>query len=395
MSKIIAINAGSSSLKFQLFEMPSEAVITKGLVERVGLPDSIFMIEAAGEKHKIVTDIPNHEVAVDMLLAKLLEHGIVASLDEIEGVGHRVVHGGEAFPDSAVLDSNVIAKIEELSEFAPLHNPANLIGIRAIEKALPGIPAVVVFDTSFHSTMPEKAYLYSIPYEFYKDFGVRKYGFHGTSHNYVSARAAELVGKDLNDLKIITCHIGNGGSLTAVNGGKSVDTSMGFTPLEGLTMGTRSGNLDPAIVPFLMKKLGKTAEEVVDIFNKQSGLLGLSGVSSDCRDIENAVASGNERAIIANDIFVDRIKKHIGMYAAVMGGVDVIVFTAGVGENSSLAREEIMTNFEFMGVHFDKDANRGCREERIISTADSKVAVIVIPTNEEVMIARDVQRLVK
>ncbi|MDF2557001.1 MAG: ackA [Bacillales bacterium] len=394
MSKIIAINAGSSSLKFQLFEMPAETVITKGLVERVGLPDSIFMIEAAGEKHKTVTDIPNHEVAVDMLLKKLLDHGIVGSLDEIEGVGHRVVHGGEAFPDSAVVNADVITKIEELAEFAPLHNPANLIGIRAFEKALPGIPAVVVFDTSFHATMPEKAYLYSIPYEFYKNFGVRKYGFHGTSHNYVSARAAELVGKDLKDLKIITCHIGNGGSLTAVDGGKSVDTSMGFTPLEGLTMGTRSGNLDPAIVPFLMKKLDKTAEEVVDIFNKQSGLLGLSGVSSDCRDIENAVASGNERAIVTNDIFVDRIKKHIGMYAAVMGGVDVIVFTAGVGENSGLVREEVMTGFEFMGVQFDKDANRGCREERIISTADSKVKVIVIPTNEEVMIARDVQRFI-
>jgi acetate kinase len=394
MSKIIAINAGSSSLKFQLFEMPEETVITKGLVERIGLADSIFTIEAFGEKHKTVMDIPNHEVAVLMILAKLLDHKVVDSLDEIEGVGHRVVHGGEEFSDSAVVSADVIAKIEELSEFAPLHNPANLIGIRAFEKALPDIPAVVVFDTSFHSTMPEKAYLYSIPYDYYKDFGVRKYGFHGTSHQFVSARAAQILGKSSKDLKIITCHIGNGASLTAVDRGISVDTSMGFTPLEGLTMGTRSGNLDPAIIPFLMKKLEKTAVNIIDIFNRQSGLLGISGISSDSRDIENAIASGNDRAILANAIFVDRIKKHIGMYAAVMGGVDVIVFTAGVGENSDIMREEVILGFEFMGIHLDKDANRGCREERVISSADSKVAVIVIPTNEEVMIARDVQRLV-
>ena len=394
MSKIIAINAGSSSLKFQLFEMPTETVITKGIVERIGLTDSIFTIEAFGEKHKTVMDIPDHEVAVFMLLAKLLDYKVVESLDEIEGVGHRVVHGGETFSDSAIVSAEVIAKIEELAEFAPLHNPANLIGIRAFEKALPGIPAVVVFDTSFHTTMPEKAYLYSIPYAYYKDFGVRKYGFHGTSHHFVSARAAQILGKSIEDLKMITCHIGNGASLTAVDRGISVDTSMGFTPLEGLTMGTRSGNVDPAVIPFLMKKLEKTAVNVIDIFNKQSGLLGISGISSDSRDIENAIANGNERAILANDIFVDRIKKHIGMYAAVMGGVDAIVFTAGVGENSDIMREEVMSGFEFMGVQFDKEANKGCREERVISSVDSKVAVIVIPTNEEVMIARDVQRLI-
>ena len=296
MSKIIAINAGSSSLKFQLFEMPNEEVITKGLIERIGLSDSVFSITVNGEKQTEITDIPNHEVAVELLLSKLTGLNIIKSLEEIEGVGHRVVHGGEDFPDSVLINDEVIEKIDKLSELAPLHNPANLTGIKAFKNVLPNVPAVAVFDTAFHQTMPESSFLYSLPYELYEKYGIRKYGFHGTSHKYVSERAAEMLGRPLEQLRLISCHLGNGASITAIQGGKSIDTSMGFTPLAGVTMGTRSGDIDPALIPYIMEKINKTAEEVLEGLNKKSGMLGLSGFSSDLRDIEQKAEEGNERA---------------------------------------------------------------------------------------------------
>ncbi|EJS73384.1 acetate kinase [Bacillus cereus] len=393
MSKIIAINAGSSSLKFQLFEMPSETVLTKGLVERIGLEDSIFTITVDGEKQKEVTSIPDHAVAVNMLLAKLTENGIVKSLDEIGGIGHRVVHGGEKFADSVLLTDEVLADIEELSDLAPLHNPANIVGIKAFQEVLPNVPAVVVFDTAFHQTMPESAFLYSLPYEYYEKFGIRKYGFHGTSHKYVTERAAELLGRPLESLSLLSCHLGNGASIAAVEGGKSIDTSMGFTPLAGVTMGTRSGNIDPALIPYIMEKTGQTVEEVLNVLNKKSGMLGLSGFSSDLRDIEQAEEEGNHRAEVALEVFVGRIHKYIGSYAARMKGVDAIIFTAGIGENSALIRERVLEGLEFMGVYFDPKRNDIRGEEAFISFPHSPVKIIVIPTDEEVMIARDVLRL--
>ncbi|RAT11707.1 acetate kinase, partial [Bacillus cereus] len=299
MSKIIAINAGSSSLKFQLFEMPSETVLTKGLVERIGLEDSIFTITVDGEKQKEITNIPDHAVAVNMLLKKLTENGIVKSLDEIGGIGHRVVHGGEKFADSVLITDEVLADIEELSDLAPLHNPANVVGIKAFQEVLPNVPAVAVFDTAFHQTMPESAFLYSLPYEYYEKFGIRKYGFHGTSHKYVTERAAELLGRPLESLSLLSCHLGNGASIAAVEGGKSIDTSMGFTPLAGVTMGTRSGNIDPALIPYIMEKTGQTVEEVVNVLNKKSGMLGLTGYSSDLRDIIAKAEEGDHRAKVA------------------------------------------------------------------------------------------------
>ncbi|MDM5236305.1 acetate kinase [Bacillus cereus] len=393
MSKIIAINAGSSSLKFQLFEMPSETVLTKGLVERIGLEDSIFTITVDGEKQKEVTSIPDHAVAVNMLLKKLTENGIVKSLDEISGIGHRVVHGGEKFADSVLLTDEVLADIEELSDLAPLHNPANIVGIKAFQEVLPNVPAVVVFDTAFHQTMPESAFLYSLPYEYYEKFGIRKYGFHGTSHKYVTERAAELLGRPLESLSLLSCHLGNGASIAAVEGGKSIDTSMGFTPLAGVTMGTRSGNIDPALIPYIMEKTGQTVEEVLNVLNKKSGMLGLSGFSSDLRDIEQAEEEGNHRAEVALEVFVGRIHKYIGSYAARMKGVDAIIFTAGIGENSALIRERVLEGLEFMGVYFDPKRNDIRGEEAFISFPHSPVKIIVIPTDEEVMIARDVLRL--
>lgn len=329
MAKIIAINAGSSSLKFQLFEMPSEKVITKGLVERIGLKDSIFTITVNGEKIQEILDIPDHEVAVKMLLDKLTTLGIIQSLDEIVGIGHRVVHGGEAYNDSVLINDEVLRRIEELSDLAPLHNPANVTGIRAFRQVLPNVPAVAVFDTAFHQTMPESSFLYSLPYEYYKKYGIRKYGFHGTSHKYVSQRASELLGRPLEQLRLISCHLGNGASIAAVQGGKSIDTSMGFTPLAGVTMGTRSGNIDPALIPFIMEKTNQTAEEVLDILNKKSGMLAVSGFSSDLRDIEIEAKKGNKRAQLALDVFANRIHKYIGSYSARMNGVDAIIFTAG------------------------------------------------------------------
>ncbi|MCM3572201.1 acetate kinase [Mesobacillus subterraneus] len=395
MSKIIAINAGSSSLKFQLFEMPSEEVITKGIVERIGLKDSIFTISVNGEKNKEVTDIPNHEVAVKILLDKLTSLGIIQSLDEIEGIGHRVVHGGEEFSDSVLITDEVLQKIEELSELAPLHNPANLTGIRAFQQVLPNVPAVAVFDTAFHQTMPENSFLYSLPYDYYKKYGIRKYGFHGTSHKYVSQRAAEMLGRPVEHLRLISCHLGNGASIAAIEGGKSIDTSMGFTPLAGVTMGTRSGNIDPALIPYIMEKTDKNADEVLDVLNKESGMLGVSGFSSDLRDIEDEAEKGNERAELALKVFADRIHKYIGSYAARMCGVDAIIFTAGIGENSSAIRARVLQGLEFMGIYWDPALNKVRGEEAFISYPHSPVKVMVIPTDEEVMIARDVVRLAK
>jgi len=390
MKKIMAINAGSSSLKFQLFEMPEEKVLTKGLVERIGLPNSIFTISVNGEKITQTLDIKNHEQAVDMMLDEMKKHGIIQDINDLDGTGHRVVQGGDIFETSALVTDEVEKQIEELCELAPLHNPATLLGIRAFRKMLPNIPHVAIFDTSFHTTMPEEAFLYSLPYKYYQDYGIRKYGAHGTSHKFVAERAAELLDRPIEQLRIITCHIGNGASIAAVEGGKSVDTSMGFTPLAGVTMGTRSGNLDPAIIPFLMEKTGKTAQEVINVLNKESGLLGISGISSDLRDIEQKAEEGDERAILALDVFASRIHKYIGSYATRMKGLDAIVFTAGVGENSDVVRARVLEGLEFMGVYWDPKLNAGLRgKEAFINYPHSPVKVMVIPTDEEVMIARD------
>ncbi|MCH4984005.1 acetate kinase [Macrococcoides goetzii] len=392
MKKIMAINAGSSSLKFQLFEMPSEKVLTKGLVERIGLKNSVFTITVDGEKRTRTLDIKDHEEAVDMMLARMIHYDIIKSVNELDGTGHRVVQGGDLFPTSALVNRDVEEKIAKLIELAPLHNAANLMGIQAFRRMLPDIPHVAVFDTSFHSTMPEKAFLYSLPYQYYKAHKVRKYGAHGTSHKYVAQRAAEMMDRKPEEgLKIISCHIGNGGSITAVKDGKSVDTSMGFTPLAGITMGTRTGDIDVATIPYLMEKLHKSAEELLNVYNKESGVLGITGISSDMRDIEIAAEKNEGRAQLALDIYVDRIQKYIGQYAAVMGGVDGILFTAGVGENSDTIREAVCEKLEFLGVKVDPEKNNGLRgKEAIISTDDSRVTVMVIPTDEEVMIARDV-----
>ena len=392
MSKTIAINAGSSSLKWQIFEMPEETVIAKGIVERIGLNDSIFTISyGEGEKFHKVLDIPDHEFAVNMLLDKLTELNIVSSLEEIEGAGHRVVAGGEYFKESALVTADALAKIEELGEFAPLHNPAEAKVIRVFEKLLPHTVNVAVFDTSFHTTMPAENYLYSIPMEYYEKHKARKYGAHGTSHRYVSERAAEMLGKPIEDTKIITCHLGNGASITAVEGGKSIDTSMGFTPLAGVTMGTRSGDIDASILPYIMKKEGMTdINEMVDILNKKSGLLGLSGISSDMRDVQ---ASDTENAKTALAIFINRVQKYIGSYVAVMNGVDAIVFTAGIGENAIELRRDIINGMTWFGCEIDDEKNNIRGEERVISTDDSSVKVLLVPTDEEVMIARDVEAL--
>lgn len=394
MTKVIAINAGSSSLKFQLFHMPEEEVITKGIIERIGLKDSIFTISFNGKKESETKDIANHEIAVKLLLEKLTQLGIIKSLEEIDGIGHRIVHGGEEFNDSVLVTDEVLKKIEDLAELAPLHNPANATGIKAFKRVLPNVPAVAVFDTAFHQTMPESSFLYSLPYEYYKKYGIRKYGFHGTSHKYVSLRAAQLLGRPIEDLRLISCHLGNGASIAAIKGGKSIDTSMGFTPLAGVPMGTRSGNIDPALIPYIMEKTNQTAEEVIDVLNKKSGLLGISGFSSDLRDIELEAEEGNKRAELALDIFANRIHKYIGSYAARMNGVDAIIFTAGIGENSDVIRKKVLTGLEFMGVYFDPSLNKIRGKEAFISYPHSPVKVIVIPTNEEVMIARDIMRFI-
>lgn len=392
MSKTIAINAGSSSLKWQLYGMPEETVIAKGIVERIGLNDSIFTIKyGEGQKFEQIIDIPDHDVAVKMLLDQLIDLGILATYDEITGVGHRVVHGGEFYDRSVVIDDEVLKNIEALADFAPLHNPANAMGIRAFKHLLPNIISVAVFDTAFHATMPEENYLYSLPREYYETLRVRKYGAHGTSHRYVSERAAEMLGKPLAETKIITCHLGNGASITAVEGGKSIDTSMGFTPLAGVTMGTRSGDIDPSVLPYLMEKLDIDINEMINILNKKSGLLGLSGISSDMRDLENNM--DKEEVRVALDIFADRIRKYIGSYVTVMNGVDAIVFTAGIGENDSATRANIMSKLTWFGCELDAEKNKARGEELEISTPESTVKVFLIPTDEELMIARDVEAL--
>lgn len=395
MTKILSINAGSSSLKFQLIDMPEETVITKGLFERIGFEQGFFSISVNDDKVTLEQPIPDHGVAVQILLDQLLTQGVIKSFDEINGVGHRVVHGGERFSDSVLITAEVLQQIEEVSELAPLHNPANVTGIKAFQEILPNVPHVAVFDTAFHQTMPESSFLYSLPYNYYEEYGIRKYGFHGTSHKYVTQRAAEMMGKPIEDLRLISCHLGNGASIAAVSGGESIDTSMGFTPLAGLTMGTRSGDVDPALIPFIMEKTGQSAEEVINVFNKQSGLLGITGFSSDLRDIQEAAEEGNDRAELALKVFASHIHKYIGSYAARMNGVDAIIFTAGIGENSDEIRERVLTGLEFMGVYWDKELNKQRGDDRFISYPFSPVKVMVIPTNEEVMIARDTVRLGK
>ncbi len=391
--KIMAVNAGSSSLKFQLLEMPAETVIASGLVERIGLAAAVFKLNYDGEKHEETLDVPDHNVAVNVVLDNLVKFNVVASYDEIAAVGHRVVHGGEKFSDSVVIDDEVIEAIEAMSDLAPLHNPANLTGIRAFMDALPGKPMVAVFDTAFHQTMEKDVYIYSTPYEWYEKHGVRKYGFHGTSHKYVSRRVAEIMKKDIRNLRTIVLHIGNGASICAVNGGVSVDTSMGFTPLAGIPMGTRSGDIDPAIVEFISQKEDKTVKEVMNDLNKASGYLGISNVSSDSRDLWAAADKGDDRALLAIRKQSKMIADYIGAYFIQMDGVDAIAFTAGVGENAPRTRKMIAERLSALGVELDEKANEVCGEERTISTAKSRVALLVVPTNEEVMIARDTVRL--
>ena len=393
MSKTISINAGSSSLKWQLYLMPEEKVLAKGLLERIGLKDSISTVKFDGRSEKQVLDIADHTQAVKILLDDLKRFNIIESYDEITGVGHRVVAGGEHFKDSALVDEEVIQKVEELSLLAPLHNPANAAGIRAFREILPDITSVVVFDTSFHTTMPEKAYRYPIPTKYYTENKVRKYGAHGTSHEYVAKEAAKVLGRPIEELKLITCHIGNGASITAVDKGVSVDTSMGFTPLGGVMMGTRTGDIDPAIIPYLMQYTDdfNTPEDISRVLNRESGLLGVSEKSSDMRDIHEAMRAGDAKAQLANDIFVDRIQKYIGQYLAVLNGADAIIFTAGIGENSVTIRRLVVEGISWFGCNVDPEKNV-YGAEGVISSPDAKVKVLVIPTDEELVIARDVER---
>lgn len=394
--KVLVVNCGSSSLKYQLVDMETENVMAKGYLEKIGLPDSFLTHTVNGEKHKIEKLITNHEEGMELVLSQLLdnEYGVIASLSEIDAVGHRVVHGGEKFSGSVVITDEVVEAIKECIPLAPLHNPAGIIGIEACKKALPGVPMVGVFDTAFHQTLPKEAYMYPIPYEYYDKYKIRKYGFHGTSHKFVSARVAEVMNKPAEELKIITCHLGQGASLAAVDGGKSVDTSMGLTPLAGVPMGTRSGDIDPSIVTFIMKNENLSCDEMDKILNKKSGKLGLSGVSNDDRDIENAIKEGNERAKLAIDSFAYQVVGYIGRFAAQMKGVDVITFAGGIGENGIDVRKQICEYLGFLGITIDEEKNN-CRGKEVeISTADSKVKVYVIPTNEELMIARDTRDLV-
>lgn len=394
--KILVINCGSSSLKYQLIDMDHEVVAAKGLVERIGIEGSKLTQKVEGrEKYIVEKTMNNHQDAIKEVLDALVDekNGVISNLSEISAVGHRVVHGGEKYAESVLIDDSVMNALDECVKLAPLHNPPNITGIKACRNLMPNVPMVAVFDTAFHQTMPQEAFVYALPYEYYEKYGIRRYGFHGTSHKYVSSVAAEMMGKDIKDLKIITCHLGNGASLTAVKGGKSVDTSMGFTPLEGLVMGTRCGDVDPAVITFLMKQLNMSSSEVDSVMNKQSGILGVSGVSSDFRDVEEAANSGDKKAQLALNIFYYRVRKYIGSYAAAMGGVDCIVFTAGLGENSPETREAVCEGLEFLGVKIDKSKNnfRGRKED--ISAADAKVKVLVIPTDEELMIARDTLNL--
>lgn len=392
MSKIFALNAGSSSLKFSIFEIPSEEVVASGLIDRIGLNDSNVVIKYNGEKFTDVKDVPDHNVATKILLEKLKTLGIIKNFDEIAGTGHRVVAGGEVFKDSLLIGEDELNQIDALSEYAPLHNPAEVKVIRAFHKLLPGKPAVGVFDTSFHTTMPAENYLYGVPYEYYEKYGARKYGAHGTSHKYVSLRCAELMGKKPEEVNIITCHVGNGASITAVKKGKSIDTSMGFTPVAGVVMGTRSGDVDPSMLAYIMEKEHIDMTEMLRILNNESGLKGLSGVSSDMRDVEEAMAKGNKRAKIALDVYISAVRRYVGSYLAELNGADAIVFTAGVGENSAPFREQVLADMENLGIKIDKERNESTKEG-LISTDDSRVKVYVIPTDEELMIVRDTVRL--
>lgn len=395
--KVLVINAGSSSLKYQLMDPATREVLAKGLCERIGIDGRLtHKLPAKDTKYESDIPMPTHAEAIGAVLSALTdaEHGVISSMSEIDAVGHRVVHGGEKFASSVLIDDAVMAAIEACIPLAPLHNPANITGIKACESVMPGVPMVAVFDTAFHQTMPPLAYTYALPYEYYEKDGVRRYGFHGTSHRYVSGRAADMLGKPIEKLKLISCHLGNGSSITAVSGGKSVDTSMGFTPLAGLPMGTRSGDIDAGIMEFLMGKYNMDIKEMLNVLNKKSGMQGISDLSSDFRDLENAAAQGNFRAQLARDVFTYSVRKLIGAYAAAMGGVDGIIFTAGVGENDGGVRLDSCKGLEFMGIKIDEEANKLRGKEVVISTADSHVKVMIIPTDEELMIASDTAAII-
>ena len=397
--KVLVINCGSSSLKYQLIDMSNENVLAQGLVERIGI-DGILTQKVEGrEKYIVETDLKDHKVAIDLVLNTLVDNanGVINSMDEISAVGHRVVHGGEKYSTSVVINEEVMKNLEDLVSLAPLHNPANIIGIKACMALMPNTPMVAVFDTAFHQTMPQKAFMYPIPYEYYEEDHIRRYGFHGTSHKYVAGKVAEVMGKNIKDIKTITCHLGNGVSVTAVDGGTSVDTTMGFTPLDGIIMGSRSGSIDPAIVTYLMKEKGYSIEEMDEILNKKSGVLGISGVGTDFRDIRSAARENNKRALLTMDLYGYQIKKQIGAYAAAMTGLDAIVFTAGIGEHAPEIRERALIDMEFLGIKIDlkKNDNQDIGEGMEISTEDSKVKVFVIPTNEELMIAKETLALTK
>ena len=394
---VLVINCGSSSLKYQLIDSVTEDVLAKGLCERIKIDGKLKHTPTGKETVEIDSPMPDHTAAVELVLKMLTDpvHGVISSLDEIGAVGHRIVHGGEKFASSTLITDEVIQAITDCNDLAPLHNPANLIGIDSCRKLMPEVPMVAVFDTAFHQTMPEKAYLYGIPYEYYETYKIRKYGFHGTSHSFVSKHTAELLGKQPEQLKTIVCHLGNGASICAVKYGQSVDTSMGLTPLDGLVMGTRSGTIDPAVVEFLAQKEQKTISEVLDILNNKSGVFGVSGVSSDFRDLEQAIREGNERAAIAMEVFCYRVAQYVGSYTAVMNGVDAIAFTAGVGENNSTVRKKVCEYLGYLGVVLDDTKNQIRGEDTIISASDSKVAVLVVPTNEELAIARETVALVQ
>ena len=394
---VLVVNCGSSSLKYQLINSETEAVLAKGLCERIGLDGRLVYQKEGGEKEKTDVAMPTHKQAIKLVLEALVNpvSGAIKDLSEIDAVGHRVVHGGEKFASSTILTEDVIAVIEECNDLAPLHNPANLIGIRACQELMPNVPMVGVFDTAFHQTMPEKAYMYGIPYKYYEKYGVRRYGFHGTSHSYVSKRIAEILGKDVTELKTIVCHLGNGSSICAVKNGISVDTSMGLTPLEGLTMGTRSGDIDPSIIEFIAQKEGLTLSEVINVLNKKSGVEGLSEISSDFRDLEDAAKEGNVRAQMTRDVFNYRVAKYVGAYVAAMGGVDVVCFAGGVGENDGGVREGVMNYLGYLGVEVDVEKNNSVRGgEHLITTANSKVPCYIVSTNEELAICRETVRLV-
>ena len=397
--KILVLNCGSSSIKYQLFDIESKEVIAKGGIEKIGLEGSFIKFTLPnGEKETITTAIPEHTTGVRLIIDLLTsdKYGVVKSIEEIDAVGHRMVHGGEKFSASTLLTPEVLETFEACNDLAPLHNPANLKGVNAVKEVAPDMPQVGVFDTAFHQTMPDYAYMYAVPYELYEKYGVRRYGFHGTSHRYITKRALEMLGIPAEGSKIITCHIGNGGSCAAVKDGKSIDTSMGLTPLAGLMMGTRSGDIDPGAIPFIMDKMGLDAHGLSDLLNKKSGVAGISGVSSDMREVKAAAEAGNKRAELANTMYFYRIKKYIGEYAAAMGGVDVIIFAGGVGENQADCREAVLEGLEFMGVELDKEVNARTRgEEAILSTPTSKVKVLLIPTDEELMIASDTYEIVK